>query len=193
LVPAVARSLNGGSKSSVAEATAVLTTAQGIGAVVGALAIAPLAATFGRGRVLVGQLVALTVALAGYALAPSLALAAVALTVVGAIYIGVLSGLQTVVQLRAPAEFRGRILSLYLVALGVVYPIGALIQGPLADRIGLPLTTTLSAGLLLLVIAAIAAFRSKTFQVLGEDHPDASLVPVIEPGDGSCSPRTSMP
>jgi MFS family permease len=182
LVPAVARSLAGGSRSSVAEATAVLTTAQGIGAVVGALAISPLAAAFGRGRVIVGELLALSIALVGYGFAPSLLLAAIALTVVGAIYIGVLSGLQTVVQLRAPDEFRGRVLSFYLVALGVVYPIGALIQGPAADKIGLSLTTTLSAVLLLGVIAVTAAFRSSTLRVLGENRPNVLLSPVLETG-----------
>jgi MFS family permease len=184
LVPAVARSLTNGSKSSVASATAVLTTAQGIGAVLGALAIAPLAAAFGRGRVLVGELVALTFALAGYAFAPSLALAAVALTVVGAIYIGVLSGLQTVVQLRAPDEYRGRILSIYLVALGVVYPIGSLLQGPLADRFGLTATTTLFAAFLLAVMAAIAVFRPRVFGVLGEDRPAIAEVTVTIPAPG---------
>jgi MFS family permease len=171
LVPAVARSLTDGSKSAVATATAVLTTAQGIGAVVGALAISPLAVRFGRGRVLVGDLVLLALALIGYALAPSLAVAAIALTIVGAIYIGVLSGLQTVVQLRAPDEFRGRILSLYLVALGVVYPIGALIQGPLADHVGLPATTTVFAAGLLAVLALVAAARPSLLRVLGEDRP----------------------
>ena len=123
---------------------------------------------------LVAELGALALALIAYALAPALALAALGLTVVGAIYIGVLSGLQTVVQLRAPAAYRGRILSLFLVALGVVYPIGALVQGPLADRIGLGLTTTLFALALLGVLAAVAALRPEPLRVLGEDRPGAN-------------------
>src|SRR5205085_2541453 len=72
-----------------------------------------------------------------YATAPSLWTAATALVAVGAAYIGVLSGLMTVVQLRAPDHLRARILSLYMVALGVVYPIGAVIQGKLGDEFGL--------------------------------------------------------
>ena len=171
LVPAVARSMTNGSKSAVGTATAVLTTAQGIGAVGGALAITPLAARWGRGRILVAELALLSVALIAYALAPSLLLAALALTVVGAIYIGVLSGLQTVVQLRAPDEYRGRILSLYLVALGVIYPIGSLLQGPLADRIGLGATTTMFALALLVVLALVAVLRPEVLRVLGEDRP----------------------
>jgi MFS family permease len=176
LVPAVARSFTNGSKDAVASATAVLTTAQGVGAVLGALAAAPLAARFGRGRVLVASLVALTFALCLYAAGPTLALAAVALTLVGAIYIGVLSGLQTVVQLRAPDEYRGRILSVYLVALGVVYPIGSIIQGPLADHIGLGLTTTIFAAMLLVVLAVLKVRRPAMLRVLGEDTVAARLL-----------------
>ncbi len=181
LVPAVARSLTDGSKAAVGTATAVLTTAQGIGAVAGALAITPLAARLGRGRVLIAELAAVGLALVAYAQAPSLAVAAVTLTLVGAIYIGILSGLQTVVQLRSPDEYRGRILSLYLVALGVVYPIGSLIQGPLADRIGLAPTTTLFALVLLAVLGAVAAARPQALRVLGEDRPARAPL-VEEPG-----------
>jgi predicted MFS family arabinose efflux permease len=72
------------------------------------------------------------------------------------VYIGVLSGLSTVVQLRAPQAYRGRVLGLYLVALGVGYPIGALVQGPIVDRIGIGWTTTASALLLTLVMVTAA-------------------------------------
>ena len=72
-------------------------------------------------------------------------LAAPALFVVGLVYMGVLSGLQTAVQLRAPAAYRGRVLSFFLVALGVAYPIGALVQGPVADHIGVGWTTVAAA------------------------------------------------
>jgi MFS family permease len=169
LVPAVARELTDGSKSQVASATAALTTAQGVGAVAGALAVAPLALRFGRGRVLIADLVAVCVALVAYAASPTLPVAVITLTAVGAIYIGVLSGLSTVVQLQAPPEYRGRILSLYLVALGVVYPIGALIQGPVADAVGLPVTSAVAPLLLLAVLAAIALGRPQILQALGQD------------------------
>jgi MFS family permease len=140
----------------VAAATGVLTTAQGIGAVAGAMCLAGLAARFGRGRVLAASLAAFPLALVAYGSAQSLWWAAAGLFAVGLAYIGVLSGLSLVVQVRAPAAFRGRVLSLYLVALGVAYPVGALIQGPVADRIGIGWTTTGTA-LLLIVVLAVAA------------------------------------
>jgi MFS family permease len=95
----------------------------------------------------------------------------------GSLYIGLLSGLNTVVQLRAPIEYRGRILSLYFVALGTVYPIGGLIQGPLADRFGLARVTTAGGALLVLSIALIAAFRPHILRAL-DDRPVEHPVPL---------------
>jgi MFS family permease len=157
LVPAMALRLTGGGPGAVAGATGILTTAQGVGAVAGALCLTGLADRFGRGRVLAGSLVLLPVTLIAYGSAQALWWGAVALFTVGLVYIGVLSGLSTVVQLRAPRAFRGRVLSLYLVALGVAYPVGALLQGPVVDRIGIGWTTTGTALLLSLVMAVVAA------------------------------------
>jgi predicted MFS family arabinose efflux permease len=69
------------------------------------------------------------------------------------IYLAVLSGLSTTVQLYAPQAYRGRVISFFQVALGVSYPIGALLQGPLADTVGIGWTTAGSA--LLLALAAL--------------------------------------
>jgi MFS family permease len=168
LVPAVALSVtrgggSAGSASSVAAATAALTTAQGAGAVAGALILPALAVRIGRGQTLAWSLTLLPVALIGYgAAARSLWLAVVTLFLVGLVYMGVLSGLQTTAQLHAPAAYRGRILSFFLVALGVAYPIGALAQGPVADRIGVG-WTTVCAALALTVICVLVAWRSPGF------------------------------
>jgi hypothetical protein len=125
--------------------------------------------------------VALCLLLEAYALAPNLILAAATLTLVGAAYIGVLSGLSTVVQLQAPEAYRGRILSLFFVALGVTYPIGALIQGPLADWIGLAPTTTAAAGLLLAGLVAVAVLRPTVLDALGANGP-AGVSPEAQAG-----------
>ncbi|MGH9278490.1 MAG: MFS transporter [Acidimicrobiales bacterium] len=148
LVPAVAVKLFDNGPTG----TSVLITAQGAGAVIGALLLAPLAKRSGRRRLLVGNLVVLPLVVVGYALAPSLAVATVALLLLGMTYVGVLSGLGTVVQLRAPASLRARVLSLYMVALGVIYPIGAVIQGWVGDRFGLRTVTAGTAAVFLAVV-----------------------------------------
>jgi len=155
LIPAVAIKLfDAGERG-----TSILVTAQGLGAVVGALAMTPLARRYGRRRVLTVDLAVLPALLVVYALAPSLPVAALALAAVGAGYIGVLSGLATVVQLRAPSTMRARILSLYAVALGTIYPIGAVIQGALGDRFGLRAVTIASAAIFVVVVVVAAAVR----------------------------------
>jgi len=151
LIPAIAKLIfHGGSGT-----TSIFVTAQGVGAVLGALAIAPLADRFGRRRMLITSFGLLPLALVLYGLAPDTALATVGLVLVGATYINVFSGLSVVLQLRAPAEFRGRVLSLWFVVVGVVYPIGAVVQGRLGDVIGLRAVT---AGGALLMAGAVALF-----------------------------------
>ncbi len=152
-------------------ATAVLITAQGVGAVAGAVTLPSLAELLGRRTLLTGALAGLPVVLVGYAAAPNLWLSTVALFAVGADYIAVLSGLNTVVQLRAPADVRGRVLSIYMMGLGLVYPLGAVVQGTIADTQGLRLVTAGGALGLLAVLAAVAAFRPGVLRALGDPKP----------------------
>ncbi len=171
LVPAMAHHVSPGGARVVAKATAVLTTAQGVGAVVGAFIVPALAVRWGRGRVLLASLVLLEPVLVLYGISPDLILATAALFGVGLVYLGVLSGLQTLVQLRAPGAFRGRVLALYLMALGVSYPIGALLQGPIADRVGLPWTTSGAAALLVFLLIGVPGLRRSVKAALSGDEP----------------------
>ncbi len=159
LVPVMAHHLTHGGARAVAQTTALLTTAQGAGAVAGALCLAPLAIRVGRGRVLGWSLALLPATLVAYSAAPARWWGAAALFAVGMVYIGVLSGLSTLVQLRAPRVYRGRVLSFFLVALGVAYPIGSLVQGPIIDQVGIGWTTAGSAVLLSLVMAWVSLWR----------------------------------
>lgn len=157
LVPAVAEKLFDNGRTG----TSVLITAQGLGAVVGALVLASLATKFGRRRVLTATIFLVPFTLVAYALSPNLAVAAVAILLVGGTYVGVLSGLGTVVQLRAPANLRARILSLYMVALGVIYPIGAVIHGFVGDRVGLRGVTAGCAIVFLVIVVAVRVSRPR--------------------------------
>jgi len=162
LVPAMALRLSHGGPTAVASATSQLTTAQGLGAVAGALLLAPLAARIGRGPLLGWSLALLPIALTGYAVAPSRWWGIAGLFIVGMVYLAVLSGLSTTVQLYAPPAYRGRVISFFQVALGVSYPIGALLQGPLADNVGIGWTTAGSA-LVLALIGLFAYWRWPAF------------------------------
>jgi MFS family permease len=169
LVPVMARHLTHGGARAVAQTTALLTTAQGIGAVAGALCLTPLAFRLGRGRVLAWSLAVLPAVLIAYSLSQTRWEGAVTLFLVGLVYIGVLSGLSTLIQLRAPAEYRGRVLSFFLVALGVAYPIGSLAQGPIIDWIGLGWTTAGTALLLAVIMSAVALGRPAMVRAIARD------------------------
>ncbi len=174
LVPAMAGAVRH-SGFSTPVATAMLVTAQGVGAVTGALALPSLAERFGRGRMLRAALIALPLLLVDYALAPAFWWSVAAFLGVGAGYIGVLSGLNTVVQLRAPANARGRVLSIYMMGLGVVYPIGAVLQGWIADATGVRTVTISGAALLMVALAAIALFWPGTLAALDDQAPGAPV------------------
>jgi MFS family permease len=181
LVPAVAiDALHRG-----AGATSALVTGQGIGAVAGALALAPLARRFGRRRLLVGALFAFPTAIVVYGAAPSLVTVTMAIVVVGACYISVLTGLNTVVQLRAPEAARGRVLGLYMMALGTIYPIGLVTQGAIAGAVGVRVVTVASGATLILVMAALVLVRPGLFRALDD-------VPVAR-GDVAADVVASLP
>lgn len=177
LIPAMARVRFDGSE----RLTSQLVTAQGIGAVVGALLLPVLAVRFGRYRMLLASFVLLPAALIVYGLAPTPTLATVALLGVGCTYMFVFSGVGTVVQLRAPAALRARVLSLYFLALGVLYPIGALIQGPIADRFGLGEVTIASGVALLAVVGLLRVVRPERLEALDDPEPADTLAPEAVP------------
>ena len=148
--------------------TSILVTAQGIGAVVGALSLAPMARVLGRRRLVVRALIGFPLALVFYGLSPTVDVAALAMVLVGATYIGVLSGLNTVVQLRAPDYARGRVLGLYMMALGTIYPIGAIIEGAIGDSVGVKAVTVTSGIVLLVAMMAIAVVRPNVMRALDD-------------------------
>jgi MFS family permease len=169
LVPVMANHLTHGGARAVAQTTAILTTAQGAGAVVGALLLAPLAARLNRGRLLAWNLAVLPPVLIAYGVSQTRWEGAVLLFLVGLVYIGVLSGLTTVVQLRAPQAYRGRVLSFFMVALGVAYPLGSLAQGPVIDRVGLGWTTAGSALVLSVIMVAVSFGKPNFVRAITRD------------------------
>lgn len=164
LIPAMARVKFDGSAS----LTSWFVTAQGIGAVLGALVLTPVAERIGRHRLLLGSVGLLALALAAYGAAPTPLLAGIGLGFVGLSYLWLFSSLGTVAQLRAPTALRARVLACYFLALGVLYPVGSMIQGPIADRIGLSATTIGSGVVLVVAVALIAMIRPARITALGE-------------------------
>ncbi|MGH8985118.1 MAG: MFS transporter [Acidimicrobiia bacterium] len=175
LVPAVALKVFHNEQAG----TAALVTAQGVGAVLMGLSLGLLHARFGNRRVLLGVLWGLPAALVGYAFAPTLPIAVVAIFVVGFLYLGALSSFTTIAQLRAPTELRGRVLSVLMVLLGTLYPLGSVAQGGIADRVGLRATTAGAAVLMAAVLLMVRLTRPNLTRALDDDAADVDAVEAL--------------
>ena len=174
LVPAMAIKVFG----SGSFGTSALVTGQGLGAVTMAVVLGPLADRFGRRRTVVTIATVLPVALVLYASAPRLWLSVASIFVVGGLYLGVLSGLNTVMQLRAPAHLRGRVSSLFMTTLGLLYPLGSVLQGAVADRFGLRATTAGAAAIMGGIVVATRILRPEIERSM---DPPAEAPPVRAP------------
>lgn len=164
--------------------TGLLITAQGVGAVIMALSLSNLAERFGSRRVMLTALWGLPPILGIYAVMPNLWSAAVALFFVGLIYFGALSSFMSIAQIRAPAEIRGRVVSLLAVVLGSLYPLGAVIQGAVADEIGLRETTLIAAGLMLVALVVMKLRNPRFADALELPSAPVEVASPVEPGGG---------
>jgi len=100
-------------------------------------------------------------ALVAYGLAPTLWLAAPMLTLVGLCYGYAFTSFASVTQQAAPDDMRGRVLAVNFLVLGIMFPVGSLIQGQIADAIGLRWTTAGSGVVLGLGLLALAPWQRR--------------------------------
>jgi MFS family permease len=147
--------------------TAWLVTAQGVGAVVGALTLPGLAQRTSRLFVLRASLGTMVIALVLYGLAPNLVLSALALGLLGGTYVGSLTGLNTSVQLHAPRNERTRILALYTLSLSIFFPVGAVIQSAFAKTWGVRPVTLVAALLLGVVLIVMTLAHPRYWREIG--------------------------
>ncbi len=152
--------------------TAALVTAQGLGAVLAGVAFGSVIAHLGTRRTMLAVLTLLPIALVLYALAPGIELAALAVFVVGAIYLGALSSFTTTAQVRSPQHYRGRVMSAIMMLLGALFPLGSLVQGAIGDRVGLRATTAGGAVLLAISVFVLNRLRPDLAHTL--DQPAAA-------------------
>jgi predicted MFS family arabinose efflux permease len=105
----------------------------GIGAVIGALSIGTVFASWSKERIVRNTLLAYAAALAVFALLRSPAPAYPAVVIVGLTYFAFITSLSTVLQARLEDHERGRVMALWIMAFGGSVPIGNLIAGPVID------------------------------------------------------------
>jgi predicted MFS family arabinose efflux permease len=126
----------------------------GMGAVLGALTVAWVGKHRHMGMMLLIMQALLGLVSIGFALSTSIWLSQVLLFAGGALLVTCFSMTTSLVQLLAPHELRGRVVSIYMVAFRGGSPLGGLISGWLVTQIGsAPYVLALNGGLL--TIAAL--------------------------------------
>jgi MFS family permease len=123
-----------------------LMTASGAGALGGALYLASRRSVLGLGRAMVVASTTFGVGLAAFSLSRSLWLSLLLLPCVGAGMMVTMAATNTIIQTVVREELRGRVMAFYTMAFLGTAPIGSLIAGVAADRVG-PQRTILFGGL----------------------------------------------
>jgi MFS family permease len=111
-------------------------TMSGIGAVVGAMFVAWLGKHRHMGRILLILLVAFGLTMTAFALSREVWLSTTILFFTGALLVMSFSLTNSLVQLIAPAELRGRVVSIYMMAFRGGSPLGGLASGWLITQVG---------------------------------------------------------
>jgi MFS family permease len=124
----------------------LLMAATGLGALSGALFLASRDSVRGLGRVIVYAAVTFGASLVLFAFAPSLLLAVPLLALAGFGMMTQMASCNTVLQTLVDDDKRGRVMSFYTMAFIGTAPIGSLLAGAIAERIGAPATIALGGG-----------------------------------------------
>ncbi len=140
LMPAVATQLLHGGPHTLG----FLMTASGLGALVGALYLASRRTVLGLGRVMVAATLAFGAGLVAFAFSRALWLSLLILPIVGAGLMIETASTNTILQTIVDERMRGRVMAFYAMAFLGTAPIGSLLGGLLADRIGV--TSTIALG-----------------------------------------------
>ena len=136
----------------VAEYTKLMACA-GAGAVTGALVVAWLGKFRGMGRTLLVLQLVFGALVALFAITRVIWISAALLFAAGACMVMVFATLSSLVQLIAPNEMRGRVMSIYMVAFRGGMPLGSLVAGYAATLTSAPTVLTVN-GVLLSLVAA---------------------------------------
>ncbi|HEX7975521.1 MAG TPA: MFS transporter [Anaerolineales bacterium] len=158
LLPVFARDIwNGGPQG-----YGLLLSAGGAGALVGAFGLASIRQLKRQGAVMVASGLLFSLAIIAFALSPSLAGGIGLLFVAGVMSTVYATIIATFIQIEAPNELRGRVMSLYAITLIGLPSLGALGSGVIAEMLGgvsgAPRAVLIGGAALALVLAVVGPF-----------------------------------
>ena len=135
----------------------VLMSSTGIGALVGALGLARLGNFRSKGRFLIWSVFLFSISLMIFSLSKNYFLSIFALIFVGCSSVIPIALVNTLLQVNVPDEFRGRVMSLFMITFAGIAPFGNLISGTLAQFWGVSIAL-FSCGLACLVLFTLINF-----------------------------------
>lgn len=170
-----------------AQTLGLLLSANGFGALVGALYLASRISVRGLSRVILtgGALFGLTIA--AFALSTILWLSLLMMFVAGIGVMTTTASINTILQTIVEEDKRGRIMSMYTMAFMGMTPFGSLLAGAAADYIGAPFTVAIGG---VLCIAATVWFGRIVPRMRELVHPiyvEKGIIPEVATGIGSVS------
>ncbi len=151
----------------------LLTSCMGAGSLVAALSLAAMGKA--SPRVLMVSAAAFCVLLASLGLSHSFALTALVLVLFGVASLVFSTTINTSIQLSVPDELRGRVMSIFFLLMAGSTPIGGLLTGQMADRIGVSRTLVIEAGLC--AAGVIVALGYRQFAMRTRSAP--TITPVL--------------
>lgn len=125
----------------------------GSGAVLGAMAVAWRGKSRAMGKSLLGGVLAFGIVMIAFAFSRELWVSQLLLFIGGGLLVNTFSTITSLVQLIAPNEMRGRVMSIYMVAFRGASPLGNFVGGSAAAAYSVP--TVLAVNGALLIVAAV--------------------------------------
>ncbi|MBU4252591.1 MAG: MFS transporter [Candidatus Omnitrophica bacterium] len=135
----------------------VLMSSTGIGALAGALGLAKLGDFKFKGKLLIWSVFLFSVSLVTFSLSKNYLVSVFTLIFVGGCSVIPIALVNTLLQVNVPDEFRGRVMSLFMITFAGVVPFGNLISGTLAQSWGVS-AALFFCGLVCLVLFTLINF-----------------------------------
>lgn len=151
-----------------ATAYGLMLTMIGLGAVMTAPFIAGRGSAIARSRLEAAALIVYAAGIFGFAVAPGLPTAFVALLAVGAAHLTSASVLNTAVQVQVPEARRAKVLSVHMMVVTLSSPLGQLVLGQAMEWTG-PRPTMIAAGVAMAAIAGVFIMSGRLVRLDADD------------------------
>jgi predicted MFS family arabinose efflux permease len=143
----------------------ILLVCSGLGSICGALTVAWLGKHKHMGLLVLLMLLGLGVLISAFALSHTLVLSCILIFFAGAMLLAVFTSIGSLVQMIAPDNMRGRVLSVYNVAFRGGMPVGSLVVGALVREFTAPVVLTWN-GILLTILGLYFLFVQRKVATL---------------------------